>query len=283
MRQGSPPTAIELGPVGARCTASAIEGAAVDDLSFMLRELAVAESGRATRRTPVASDGWPGGWTSRDLPLLSHAGPSLMRWSSQRGMGPEDVPTPFGGRRAAPLDNAGWSVVHDQFAHAASVCADRGAHTVVVDAGSDTLLGASLSPRYAPSWPSGRGRELVSSIVARVSSAVEQVGVLLVVEECAPGGLDPTGGIEAAQAAVASGAAFLISDARSAWFAMRGAGQSALQAVASASWWAPRVAVPVFAQVPSGAAAGAGLANVLARAKASGLDGVVLVETEALA
>lgn len=260
---------------------AAIEGVPGEDLSFVLRELAVAEEGRASSRTPLVSDAWPEAWTAHDLPLLSHAGPSLMRWSSARGLGPEDVPTPFEGRRSEPLDDAGWSAVLDQFARAATTCADRGAHTVVLNAASDSLLGAALSPRYAPSWSSERGRELVSTLVARVATAIERVGVLLVVEECAPGGMDPTAGIEAARAAVASGAAFLISDARSAWFVMRGAEQSALQAVASASWLAPRLSVPVLAQVPAAAVIGAGLANVLARAKASGLDGVVLVEREA--
>jgi hypothetical protein len=280
MRQGSAPAQLALGPVAVRSRSGVedMEGVEhVDEDRVVLCEAAVAALGLSRADTPLAVDLPPVLGERRLMPLLSHAGPSLMAWSKTRGVGPDDVVTPFGGRRALALDAQGWAGVIEDFGRATAVCAQRGAHTIVLNAERDSLLGAALSPRYAPGWSDGQRHALLAAIVQRACALGVQVGLLVVVEECAPGGLDPAGGVAAAEVAVEAGASFLIADARSAWFAMRGAEQSALQGLASAAWLVPRVSVPVHAQVPA-VAARSDLANVLARAKASGIDGVVIVE-----
>jgi 2,4-dienoyl-CoA reductase-like NADH-dependent reductase (Old Yellow Enzyme family) len=282
MRQDSAPTALRLGPVGLRPRSASGTSDAIDAASFVLCERAVVAEGRrhAEARVapvPLSADR---GERRLALPLLTHAGPSAMAWSPTRAAGPEDVATPFAGRRTAPLANVGWVSVIEAFATAAATYAAQGADTVVINAERDSLLGAALSPRYAPTWSDTRRHQVLTEVIEAVIANVREVGLLLVVEECAPAGLDPAAGLAAARAAADAGVSFLISDAGSAWFRLRGADTSVLQSLASAAWLPAHVRLPVFAQVPAPAVAKAGLANVLARAKATGVEGVVVAETE---
>ena len=277
MRQGSASSLIAPDTLAVRRRGG--ERATPEGTAFVLDEVAVMPGGRPYGSTPLASSWAPQKEGAPRIPLLCHAGPAAMATASERGVGPEDVATPFGGRRAQALDADGWQAVVTAFGAAAEQCVSAGASAVVINAEADSLLGAVLSPRYAPGWTDARRFELLTTVLERVRQVVERVGLLLVVEECAPAGLDASGGVRAAQVAVEAGADWLIASSRSAWFEMRGAELGVLQDLASAAWLPSRVSVPVLVQVPARAAR-ADLANVVARAKASGIDGVVLVEEE---
>ena len=277
-----------LGPVGLRSLhadpADTVRLAAEAGAGFALWDLAVARRGRRSSTTtlvddleepdegcaPEADEASP-----QLLPLLGHAGPSYARWAPERAWGPAEVETAFAGRRTEALGDEGWDQVTERFSAAALRLAADGFGALLINAESDSLLGASLSTLYDPDTPVPVRLSRLSRVVQAVRGAGVLVGILLVVEDGAPGGQDATAGIEAAQAAEMAGASLIISDSRSAWFEVRDGEACDEQYLQTARWLVGRVDVPVYAQIPARATDAAGLATTLDRATSLGLSGVV--------
>lgn len=121
-----------------------------------------------------------------------------------------------------------------------------------------------LSTRHHGDWPFANRLKLALQAFGALREHIPQVGVALCVEELCPGGLDPTEGIAIAQAFEFAGASFVVASGGTADFPAlkwRRPTQKKDQAethfadeneiwLASATWLAGRLSIPVFAQGP---------------------------------
>lgn len=202
------------------------------------------------------------------VPVLDHAGPAAALWSVERPLGPAAVKESVTGRLPLGLDDEGWTRVQGAFVVAAAWCHKLGLRPVIaVD--DDGLLHAAVSPLMShPPLP-----HRVRAIVA----ACAPCDLLLVVEDLAPGGLDPTAGVALARQLVdTAGATTLYATAgtvRLLPLKDRGKGHSVDvdgAFIASAAWCVG-LGVPVVAVGASAASPH----RLLVRSRALGLHGVV--------
>ncbi|MDP2344635.1 MAG: hypothetical protein Q8O67_27040 [Deltaproteobacteria bacterium] len=155
--------------------------------SLQLKRIAVSPEGRRETAAPILDDDVAVGFLAAGfLPLLDHAGPAAASWSVDRPLGPGAVKESQSGRLPLVLDDAGWDRVQQAFVDAAVLCRRHGMRPIVsVD--DDGLLHAAVSPLMChPPMPDR---------VAAIVSACAPCDVLVVVEDLAPGGLDPTAGV----------------------------------------------------------------------------------------
>lgn len=206
------------------------------------------------------------------IALLDHAGPAAATWSVDRPLGPAAIKESTTGRLPRVLDDDEFAGVVAEFKAAAD--AVRGAGVVpVVAALPDGLLHACCSPLMC--LPPRQDR------VVAVVAACAPCDVLVVVEDLAPGGLDPTAGVAlAARLVEAARAQTLYATAgtvRLAPLLERDKGASVdVDGVflSSAAWCVGRVGVPVVAVGRSAATA-----RVLKRrANALNLAGFLVVD-----
>jgi 2,4-dienoyl-CoA reductase-like NADH-dependent reductase (Old Yellow Enzyme family) len=207
----------------------------------------------------------------RVVVVLDHAGPAASTWSSERAVGPADVPEVRTGRRPAALTDDEWAELARKFQHAAELCTQHLKVGCALGVDDDGLLHATLSPRTNP----GASDEERLARVLAIHRACGPVDVLLCVEELAPLGLDATDGITAARALVAQGARRIYASSGTAALPAlrrREKGETAdgaVNALASAAWLVRRVGAEIVAVVPPGG-------DDAARAAALGLAGVVV-------
>lgn len=248
---------------------------------ILLWTLAVREDGRRRANAPVVDARTLEQAAGRDdvVVVLDHAGPEAGRWQETRALGPAEVPAPTSGRRPRALDDAGWDDVVAAFARAGEACRAQGISLVLLGASDDGLFASTLSPLGFPDGSEdARRRPLLRALEAVKASGVD-VGVVLTVEDLAPGGLDPTAGIEIARAAVGSGVSLVVARAGSAWFPdlhtrPRRMGEDEAW-LGSALWLVGRVDVPVYAAGPV-----VDPERALAIARDAGLAGVLAWEVE---
>lgn len=248
---------------------------------FLLWTLAVREDGRRVPDAPLVEASALRAAAARDdvVVVLDHAGPEAGRWQEARALGPADVPAPVSGRRPRALDDAGWDDVIASFARAGAACREHGVALALIGASDDGLLASALSPLGFPGVSDEERRRPLLRALDAVRDAGVEVGVVLTVEELAPGGLDPTAGVEIARACVAHGASLVVARAGTAWFPdlrsrPRRMGEDEPW-LASALWLPSHVDVPVLAAGPV-----VELSRALALAQRSGLAGVVVWEVE---
>ena len=204
------------------------------------------------------------------IALLDHAGPATASWSIDRPIGPGAVKESSSGRLPQVLDDDSWLPVVAAFAAAASICRRHGLRPVVaVD--DDGLLHAAISPLMChPPCPDR---------VATIVKACAPCDVLVVVEDLAPGGLDPTAGIALCKRLIDdAGATTLYATAgtvRLLPLKDRGKGSSVDVdgAFLFSAAWCVGLGLPVIAVGCSAAPA----ERLLRKAKALGLAGVVVV------
>lgn len=248
---------------------------------LLLWTLAVREDGRRTADAPVVDDARLREAAARDdvAVVLGHAGPEAGRWREARAVGPADVPAPGSQRRPRALDEQGWRDVTDAFAQAASAAREAGVRLVLLDASDDGLLASALSPLGAPDVDEDTRRRPLLQVLDAVRAAGIEAGVVLTVEELAPGGVDPSAGVETARACVRHGARLVVARAGTAWFPDLRSRPRRMGVdepwLASALWLVDRVDVPVYAAGPL-----VDEARALDLATTSGLAGVVLWEVE---
>lgn len=244
-----------------------LEGAVAGDLF----RIAVSADGRRAPTAPILDDDVALRCAALGLlPVLDHAGPAAASWSVDRPVGPAAIKESETGRLPAVLDDEGWDRVQRAFVDAAARCRAHGLRPVIaVD--DDGLLHAAISPLMSrPPMP-----ERAEAIV----SACAPCDLLVVVEDLAPGGLDPTAGIAlCARLIHAAGATTLYATAgtvRLAPLKNRGKGNSVdVDGVflASAAW----VTGLGIAVVGVGASA-APVERLIRRARSLKLAGVVVV------
>jgi hypothetical protein len=248
-------------------------------MQLLLRDASTTEPLTTWRRWAVRSDGrrHPDHlvWSSNasvgagDVVVLDHAGPASSRWSLERAVGVDITTDPLSSRRSLALDDHAWNELVAAYAAAAAAVRAQGA-TVVIAVDDDGLLHAALSPlASAPPRPDR---------VLEVLQACAPCDVLLVVEDLAPQGIDPTAGVAfAARAIAAAHSRALYATAGTAWLPPlrdRRKGRSVDDVgfdLCSAAWAVGRVGVPVFAIVRAAAPA----AMLELSAKRLGLAGVV--------
>lgn len=253
---------------------------AVDE-NLLLWTLAVREDGARAADAPVVDEERARVAAARDdvVVVLGHAGPEASRWREARAIAAADVPSASTGRRPSALDAEGWRDVIASFSRAAEMCSQGGVGFVLVDASDDGLLAGALSPLSFPGVTRERRRAPLLEVVKAVRGRGLHVGVLLTVEDLAPGGLDPTAGIEAAKACEGAGSSLFVARAGSAWFEdlrsrPRSMGDDEAW-LASALWLVPHVAAPVYAAGPVVDAK-----RALSLATQSGLAGVITWKVE---
>lgn len=250
----------------------------------------MSEEGKRSADAPVVDEQTLRAARARDdvVVVLGHAGPDAGRWRAARAVGPADVPAATSARRARPLDDAGWDDVVRSFAAAAALVRQvseaaeapaQGPPFVLVDASDDGLLACTLSPLSFPGASSAERRAKLVRVLEAVHAGGVEVGVLLTVEDLAPGGIDPTAGIEIARACTAAGASLVVARAGTAWFTdlrsrPRHMGEDEPW-LASALWLVGKVSVPVFAAGPV-----RDERRALAIARGAGLAGVIAWEVE---
>ncbi len=207
--------------------------------------------------------------------VLDHAGPAASRWSLDRPVGSAVSLDPISGRRSTALDDDQWSAVLTGFGRASDVVRAAGGR-VVVAVDDDGLLHTALSP--LSSIPTRRDRVLT------ILAACAPCDVLLVIEDLAPRGLDPTAGIAFARDAVLiTNAKRLYATAGTAWLPPlrdRKKGRSVdIEAhdLASAAWAVGRVDVEVYGVVRTAAP----LDLVARKARQFGLAGFIVDERAA--
>jgi hypothetical protein len=238
-----------------------------------LRRLAVEAAGRRAADPAVAPTveefADARALVSDELLVLDHAGPAAARWSTERPVGVAAVPEVRTGRVPRALDDEGWRQITTAFARGAALLRAHG-RLPVIALDDDGLLHGCVSPLVMRHPPTGR--------VLAVLEACAPCDVLVVVEDLAPGGLDPTAGVAFARVAVAAAqATTLLATAGSAWLAPlheRTKGRSRDDVghfLASAAWCVGRSDVPVVAVGRSAASD----EHLRRRARALGLADVV--------
>jgi hypothetical protein len=231
-----------------------------------LRRLAVAAAGRRGRDPqafPTVDEAIAGGLVAprphggagagstleerrRDVVFaLDHAGPAAARWSTDRPVGIAAAPEVTTGRIPRALDDAGWQEVGAAFAAGAARLRAHG-HLPLVALDADGLLHGCVSPLVGGTPDPARA--------LAVLRACAPCDVLVVVEDLAPGGLDPTAGVAfARQAVVEAQAATLWATAGTAHLAplqerrKGGSADDVGHFLASAAWCVGRVGVPIVA------------------------------------
>jgi hypothetical protein len=207
--------------------------------------------------------------------VLDHAGPAASRHALERAVALAGTPVdPVSGRRARELSPVEVQDLIAAFA-AAAVRVRAGGRRVVVAVDDDGLLHRALSPL---------GGAPDVDLVVRVIAACAPCDLRLVVEDLAPGGLDPAAGIAFARRAVAiAGADRVFAGGGTAAFDplwSRRKGKSVDRSglgLASAAWLIGRVEVPVFGVVRGPV----DVDRVAARARGLGLAGVLHVDGDA--
>lgn len=252
----------------------------VDD-TLLLWTLAVREDGKRAANAAVFEPDLLRTAATRDdvVVVLGHSGPDASRWREARAVGPAAVPAPTTGRVPRALDPTGWDDVIGAFADAADACREAALKLVLVDASDDGLFASALSPLSFPNASPDVRRAPLLRAVDVVRARGLEVGVVLTVEDLAPGGIDPTAGVEAAQACEAAGATLLFARAGTAWFTDLWQRPRRMGVdepwIASALWLQGRVHTPVYAAGPV-----VDEARALDIAREAGLAGVVTWRVE---
>jgi hypothetical protein len=232
---------------------------------------AVSAEGRREAHSPTADDApnaLPQAPREDVLLCLDHAGPAAARWQKERAFGAHFTVEPSTGRTAQALDDDGWRKVIRDHRHAADWCRQHGVHPVV-GIFDDGLLHDCVTPLSGVPCP-----DRVHDVLA----ACAPCDVVVVIEDLAPGGLDPTAGVSLARD-------FAITAQSTTLYAACGTARllplhhrtkgTAIDDVghflASAAWCVGRVPLPIVAVGRSGASD----LSLCERARRLGLAGVV--------
>jgi hypothetical protein len=240
-----------------------------------LWRVAVADDARRSPSHPTIDDVTV--TTQAPCIVLDHAGPATSRHARARAKALAGTPVdPVSGRRAEAMTPTEVAATTAAFAAAATRVRALGRRPVLaVD--DDGLLHRALA---SDAGPGARTR------VLDVIAACAPCELCLIIEDLAPGGLDPSGGIEFARKALGvSSSTMLIAAGGTAAFqplCQRRKGNSVDEtglALASAAWLVGRLeqfaSVEVYGLVRTVADVTLDRAAVLSRARRLGLDGVV--------
>ncbi len=233
--------------------------------------VAVSPEGRRDACAPLFDDELAALCAAAGLvPVLDHAGPAAASWSIDRPLGPALVKESVSGRLPLVLDDEGWERLQRAFVTAAQRCRAHGLRPIIaVD--DDGLLHAAVSPLMT--HPPAPNR------VRSIARACAPCDVLVVVEDLAPGGLDPTAGIALCRQLIADAAATTLyataGTVRLAPLKNRGKGESVdVDGVfLDSAAWCTGLGVPVVAVGASAASP----KRLLQRARSLQLAGVVVV------
>ena len=164
-----------------------------------LISLPITEQGR---RFAEQSTTYPNALSSRNVPLLDHAGAEASIWTKEKALSVLERPSFLTGRKPRLHQAEDFAVVAHAYENVAVDLQKAGISTAVLALDDDGLLAGGLDANSSDFS--------VAALVAHLSGLVPNLGVSLCVEALAPGGHDATTGISRAKQMVKAGASFVV-------------------------------------------------------------------------